>query len=95
MYYVYILYSASLAKYYVGYTGTTVEERLQKHLSKHKGFTSSASDWRTVYQESYKTKSEAMARERQVKGWKSKKAIEKLIRENADLEHPAIHSGES
>ena len=79
MYTVYILYSDFLNKYYVGYTAGPVHERLGKHLSLHKGFTHKAVDWVIKYSETYVTKSEAMARERQIKNWKSKKMIESLI----------------
>ncbi|MBK9359064.1 MAG: GIY-YIG nuclease family protein [Bacteroidales bacterium] len=43
--FVYILYSESLDKYYVGSTHGTVEERLYKHNNRQKGFTSAVSDW--------------------------------------------------
>ncbi|WP_207422150.1 GIY-YIG nuclease family protein [Desertivirga brevis] len=38
MYIVYILYSSSLNKYYIGST-SNLPERLRKHNTKHKGFT--------------------------------------------------------
>ena len=75
----YILYSGSLDRYYVGYTAGAVEGRLHEHLSNHKGFTSKAKDWEVVYAESFESKKEAYARERQVKKWKSRKNIEELI----------------
>jgi putative endonuclease len=56
-----------------------MEERLRKHLSNHKGFTGSASDWEIKYTEEFATKEEAMQRERQVKNWKSRKMVEELI----------------
>jgi len=36
-------------------------------------------DWIIVYSETFPGKSEAMAREKQLKGWKSRKAIEGLF----------------
>ena len=80
MAYIYILYSSSLDKYYIGHTSTTVEERLCKHLQKHKGFTATANDWKVVYTEKFSNKSEAYAREREIKSWKSKGKIRELIR---------------
>jgi predicted GIY-YIG superfamily endonuclease len=41
----YILRSETLQKYYLGHTGDTLEERLRKHNSNHKGFTGRADDW--------------------------------------------------
>ena len=43
-FYVYILYSRLLDKYYIGHSGSALEERLQKHLSQHKGFTAKVKD---------------------------------------------------
>ena len=79
MYFVYILYSKILDKYYIGYTGDTVENRLLKHRYNHSGFTAKAKDWMIVYTESHETKSEAYARERYIKSMKSKAFISSLI----------------
>ena len=78
MHLVYILYSAILDKYYIGYT-SNLEERLYKHLHSSKGFTSRAKDWIIVYHESYSTKSDALIREKQIKNWKNRSLIENLI----------------
>jgi putative endonuclease len=77
-FYFYILYSEKLGKYYIGSTWN-LEDRLRKHNSNHKGFTGRQSDWRIVYTENYDSKAEAYKRECQVKSWKSRKAIEKMI----------------
>ncbi len=74
----YILYSKQLNSYYIGHTDN-LEERLRRHLSNHTGYTSRAKDWEIAYTEEYGSKSEAYARERELKSWKSKKRIEKLI----------------
>ncbi len=76
---VYILHSQSLDKFYIGHTCEDINERLRKHLSDHKGFTSKAKDWKVVYLEQYDTKSLAYERERTIKSWKSKNRIQKLI----------------
>ncbi len=86
IYYFYILYSISFDKFYIGYTAD-INERLRKHNSNHKGFTGVANDWKVVYSEQYSTKSEAFAREREVKGWKSRKKIVALI--SVGSEHSA------
>ncbi|WP_445957348.1 GIY-YIG nuclease family protein [Yeosuana sp.] len=77
-YHVYILYSASLNKYYVG-SSEDVQIRLKKHLLNHKGFTGKAKDWVLKYAETYNSKSESIKRELQIKKWKSRKMIERLI----------------
>jgi putative endonuclease len=68
----YILYSSTRNRYYVGYTGDNIEERLRKHNSNHSGFTGKTGDWKVVYTERYQTKEEAYKRERKVKGCKSR-----------------------
>jgi len=78
MFYLYILYSASRDKYYVGST-SNLAERLKAHNSNHRGFTGRTGDWEIVYTENYSTREEAYARERAVKKWKSRRLIEKLI----------------
>jgi len=80
----YILYSKNLDAYYVGHTTMLVEERLSRHLSNHKGYTAKSKDWIIVYVERFSTKSEAYARERKVKNWKSRKKIEMLINIKGD-----------
>ena len=78
MYYTYILHSQELSRYYIGYTDD-IELRLKKHLRNHDGFTGKAKDWKIVYTESHETKQEARSRELKIKGWKSKRMIEKLL----------------
>ena len=75
----YILFSADADKYYIGHTTELIEIRLRKHLSDHSGFTDKFKDWKLVYTESYESKEFAYKREREVKLWKSRKRIEKLI----------------
>lgn len=78
-FHVYILYSKKLDRYYVGYTGDELLERLRKHNSNHKGYTGKVSDWELKYSEKYGEKSEAILREKEIKKWKSRKKIEDLI----------------
>jgi putative endonuclease len=76
---VYILYSPLLDKYYVGFTGDNIAERIRKHKSNHSGYTGRTSDWQLAHSEIYLTKAEAMRREREIKSWKSAERIKKLI----------------
>ncbi len=77
-FYVYILYSKQLDLYYIGSSGN-VDERLKKHLAKHKGFTARAKDWIICYTNAFETKAEALKFEKQLKGWKSRKKIQQLV----------------
>ncbi len=74
-----ILYSTMLDKYYIGHTSYDLPESLRRHNSNHKGFTGGKADWIIVYTEPYKSKVDAYAKERQIKKWKSRKMIKKLI----------------
>ena len=75
----YILYSPTKSRYYIGYTTESLDERLRKHNSNHKGFTGQVHDWEIVYFEAFDTGQDASSREREVKKWKSRVRIEKLI----------------
>lgn len=78
MYYVYLIYSLKLDRYYIGST-SNLDERLKKHNSNHKGFTGKANDWVLKYIESYDLKSNCLKRETQLKNWKNRRRIEELI----------------
>ncbi len=75
----YILFSKSKDKFYVGATCDSIDERIRKHNSNHKGFTGNTYDWELVYSEIFDSKEEAFAREKEVKNWKSRNRILKLI----------------
>ena len=79
MFFTYILFSKTKDNYYIGHTGDELSERIRKHNTNHKGFTGGVGDWSLVYQEIFASKTEAYARERQLKSWKSRKLLEKLI----------------
>ncbi len=79
MFIVYILHSESSDKYYIAHTVDELSERIRKHNSNHKGFTGGIGDWDLVYHEFFGTKTEACMRKRQIKFWKSRKLIEKLL----------------
>ncbi|HEY6502939.1 MAG TPA: GIY-YIG nuclease family protein [Chitinophagaceae bacterium] len=77
--FVYILYSVSLDLYYIG-CSENPQERLKKHLARHKGFTAKAKDWEICYTECYSGKAGALKREKQLKGWKNRERILQLIK---------------
>jgi putative endonuclease len=77
-YTVYIIYSQSKDRYYIGYTHN-LEERLSKHNSGATPSTRPGIPWILVYREEYGDKTSAIIREIQIKKMKSRKYIEKLI----------------
>ena len=82
MFTVYILFSENRNRYYIGYTGDDVIIRLKKHNTQHSGFTGKTLDWKIVYTEKYAEKQQALLREKELKKWKSRVMIEKLIYSN-------------
>ena len=52
-YFVYILYSKSQDKFYIGCSGDLLEERLRKHNTHHRGYTGRTNDWQLAYQAEY------------------------------------------
>ncbi len=85
--YFYILSSKSKGKFYLGHTCDNLAERLRRHNSDHKGFTERNGDWTIVYTEEYQEKTLVYQREGEVKAWKIRKRIERLIG-SAGSEHP-------
>ena len=88
MFFVYIIFSPTKNKYYVGHTGSCLEDRLNKHNSNHKGFTGGIGDWNIVFSKPYGSKTEAYQAELNIKRRKSRKYIEDLI-SSAGSKHPA------
>jgi len=79
-YSMYILYSKTSDRFYIGHTGDVLEERIRKHNSNHGGFTGRSTDWKLVYKEVFATKLMSFKREMEIKAWKSRKRIEALIK---------------
>ena len=84
MSYFYILKSLKTNRYYIGST-KDIEKRLKKHNSGSVHSTKAYRPWKSVFKEKYLTISEAKRREYQVKLWKSRYNIEKLIKETGPI----------
>ena len=84
--FLYILFSESLNKFYVGSTSLTPQLRLLRHLSDHKGFTGKAKDWIIVYAEKFDSYPLARKREMSIKKWKSSLRIKELISNNSSTQ---------
>jgi putative endonuclease len=78
MFTVYIIFSPSLDKYYIGHT-QNIDLRLQQHNNGLSDYTAKASDWVLKYTELFTTRYAASRREREIKTKKSRKYIEFLI----------------
>jgi putative endonuclease len=66
MHYVYLLYSPSKEKCYIGYSHN-VEARLTEHNGSHNHSTKYGALWKLVYYEAYTQKHDALAREKRLK----------------------------
>ena len=78
MYYVYIIESISNKKYYTGCTNN-LKRRLKEHDNGLSRYTKTGRPWILKYKECFNILSEARKRESQIKAWKKRSAIEKLI----------------
>ena len=78
MYFVYILQSAKDKSYYIGYTNN-IDDRIYEHNFGRTGYTKLKRPWNLVYKEEYKTRKEAIDREKYLKRTKSKVYLEKII----------------
>ena len=77
MVYVYILYSSSLEKFYVGSTDN-VERRIDQHNSGRSNFSSKGIPWKLITRIECKNRSEAMGLEIQIK----KRGIKRYLEDN-------------
>jgi len=78
LFYVYIIYSSTLDKFYTGYS-SDLPKRLEEHNAGISTFTSASGDWILKYSEAFSSREGAMKREREIKKKKSRKYIEWLI----------------
>ena len=77
-FYAYILKSRN-GSYYVGSTNDR-DVRLSYHNDGKVKSTKSGRPWKMIYSESFDTLGDARKRELQIKNWKSRAAIERLIK---------------
>jgi len=80
---VYILKSSVTDKYYIGQT-SDIEKRLLYHNSGYSKSTKVGIPWKLVYSENFDTRQQAMNREAELKKYKSRVMIEKIIGEHTD-----------
>ncbi len=66
MFYVYILFSEKLSRYYVGYT-SNIESRLDQHNQGKEYYTSRGVPWEYKYSEKFANETEAIRRERAIR----------------------------
>ncbi len=79
MWFIYIIYSEKIDRYYVGIT-ENLDWRLERHNNGWGKYTKRGIPWKIVYTEECDTKSEALKREKEIKRKKSRTYIEELIK---------------
>ena len=77
-YTVYILYSISVDRYYVGQS-SNLENQLKRQNQGKSKHTKSGIPWTLKYKESFASRSEAMAREKEIKGSESRAQLVSYI----------------
>jgi putative endonuclease len=77
-YYVYILFSDSLAKHYIGQTNN-LEKRLHIHNSGCEKFTKKGMPWSVKFYVELDTRSDAMKLEKKLKNFKSNRLLNDWI----------------
>jgi putative endonuclease len=82
VFYVYILYSKSFKRYYIGST-KDINNRLTQHDSGHTPSTKAYRPWIIVYNESFFTLTEARKRKQEIKNWENASFMVDLSPENS------------
>ena len=77
-FYVYILHSEEMDRYYIGQTAN-LDKRIERHNKGYVKSTKGYRPWQLVYYEKYESRSESMERERYLKSLKSKIALKELV----------------
>ena len=83
MFSVYILKSSVTDKYYIGQT-SDIDKRLLYHNSGYSKSTKAGIPWKLIYSENFDTRQQAMKREAELKKYKSRVMIEKIIGKHLD-----------
>jgi putative endonuclease len=75
---VYVLQSEKDESYYIGFT-ESLEKRVNQHNNGESNYTGRKMPWKLVYFEEFKTKTDAIKRERFLKAQKNKVFYQSLI----------------
>ena len=84
MFYIYIIKSDKDGSYYIG-SCKDIKKRLAQHNCGLVKSTKKGVPWSLAYQEIYQELKDARRRELQIKSWKKRGAIERLIKHSKNL----------
>ena len=79
MFTVYVLYSVTHTKIYIGFTSNFPARLASHNAEKGKGYTHPYRPWKVIHMEHFESKTEALKREKQLKSAKGRDFIWKLI----------------
>ncbi|MEW6506856.1 MAG: GIY-YIG nuclease family protein [Bacteroidota bacterium] len=91
MFYVYVLYSKSLSKRYVG-SSSNINKRLSEHNSGKSKFTKGGIPGRLIYSEQFDTNSEARKREIFLKSGNGRKFLDSILTSATESSEPDLSS---
>jgi putative endonuclease len=78
-YYVYILYSSTFDKYYIGQTDNLID-RVTRHNRGYETFTSKFRPWQVAWHTQKATRSDALALERKLKNLSKARLVDFIIK---------------
>jgi len=79
MYVVYVLYSSSFDKTYIGYSSDLIDRFKSHNYLATKGYTIKYRPWEVIHVEFFEIKSDALKREKQLKTSRGRSFIKMLI----------------
>jgi putative endonuclease len=82
MYSVYALYSKSFNKIHIGYSADLTQRLISHNHPRNKGWTRKFAPWVIIFSESFDIKSDAMKREKQLKGFQGRQFIWEQVRKH-------------
>jgi putative endonuclease len=82
IYYVYIIYSATADRYYIGQTND-FERRIEEHNLREGRYTSGKGPWKLVYKEECDSRSAAVRREKFLKSGKGREYWKGNLRQSS------------
>ncbi|MBC8174374.1 MAG: GIY-YIG nuclease family protein [Candidatus Marinimicrobia bacterium] len=79
MFYTYVVFSPTYDKIYIGHTNSLQHRVIQHNESSSHGWTRRYKPWQLIYHETFKTKSDAIKRERELKSHQGRKYIREIL----------------
>ena len=75
MFYVYIIESVTMSKWYYGFTERSPDQRLIEHNGNHQHFTTNKGPWKLIFVRAFENKKDALSFEKKLKSFRNKQFI--------------------